>query len=69
MDDFAALVHPQEAKHVLEAVHLAVEECKAFSQEFRIVRPSGEVRWIATNGRVLYDPAGQPVRMLEPPST
>src|SRR5262249_18839512 len=33
-------------------------------QEFRIVRPDGEVRWLATSGRVLRDAAGRPARML-----
>ena len=32
--------------------------------EFRIVRPDGEVRWIASRGKVFLDRDGEPERML-----
>jgi PAS domain S-box-containing protein len=64
VEDFVALVHPDDAAGVSEAIRQAVEEGKPYSQEFRIVRPSGEVRWISTNGRVLPGADGRPARML-----
>jgi PAS domain S-box-containing protein len=64
VEDFTVLVHPDDAARVAEAIRRAVEQGQAYSLEFRIVRPGGEVRWIATNGRVLYGAAGEPVRML-----
>ncbi len=64
VEDFAALVHPEDGPRVNEAIRQAVEEAAPFGLEFRIVRPGGEVRWIATHGRVLHDDRGQPVRML-----
>ena len=29
-----------------------------YSAEFRIVLPDGEVRWVSSRGRCLYDPDG-----------
>src|SRR5262249_52512617 len=62
--NFAALVHREDLPRVTTAIERAVEQGSPYEIEFRIVRPSGEVRWIATSGRVLYDAAGKPVRML-----
>jgi PAS domain S-box-containing protein len=64
LEDFQALIHPEDAARVSEAIRRAVEEGRPYTEEFRVVRPDGEVRWIATSGRVLYDAAGRPVRML-----
>jgi PAS domain S-box-containing protein len=63
-EDFVALVHPEDAGPVSEAIRAAIKGAKPYSQEFRIVRPGGEVRWLATNGRVLYGESGRAVRML-----
>jgi PAS domain S-box-containing protein len=64
VEDFAALVHPEDRERVSQAIKQAVENRQPYGAEFRIVRPDGEVRWIATDGRVLFDEAGRPVRML-----
>jgi PAS domain S-box-containing protein len=64
MEDFTALVQPDDAKAVSEAIQKAVREGTPYTNEYRIVRRSGEVRWISTSGRVLYDGDGRPMRML-----
>jgi PAS domain S-box-containing protein len=64
VEDFFSLVHPDDRERVSEAVRQAVEEQRPYNLEFRIVRPDGEVRWIATTGRVHYDETGRAVRML-----
>jgi two-component system CheB/CheR fusion protein len=64
VEDFAGLVHPDDATRVQAAIQGAVHDRAPYGIEFRIVRPGGEVRWIATSGRVLYDADGRPVRML-----
>lgn len=64
MEDFTALIHPADGERVGEAVRLSLETGEPYDIEFRVVHPSGEVRWLATNGRVLFDEAGEPVRML-----
>jgi PAS domain S-box-containing protein len=32
--------------------------------EYRLIGPSGETRWLASLGRIFYDPAGRPLRVL-----
>jgi PAS domain S-box-containing protein len=64
VEDFTALIHPDDAKSVSEAIRQAVRDSTPYTSEYRIVRPSGEVRWISTSGRVLYDENGRPMRML-----
>jgi PAS domain-containing protein len=35
-----------------------------FSQEFRFVRPDGEIRWLAEKARIYHDLAGKPSRLI-----
>ncbi|MFP5286120.1 MAG: ATP-binding protein, partial [Thermoanaerobaculia bacterium] len=64
VEDFGRLIHPDDAERVNDLVRRAIEERSEYEVEFRAVRPDGEVRWVYTHGRVLYDDAGLPVRML-----
>lgn len=64
MDGFSKLVHPQDVERVQDAIRRALDERLPYQLEFRIVRPNGEVRWLATSARVVYGERGQPVRML-----
>jgi len=53
-------IHPEDR----EAVHLMVEKARSgygvYDADLRVVLPSGEVRWVATRGRVEFDGAGKP---------
>lgn len=62
-DDWLGRVHPDDRATADAATRqgLAVGE---YDHEFRILRPDGEVRWIATRGVVQRDAAGQPARFL-----
>ena len=62
--DFAALIHADDRERVNTTIQTALESGEAYSAEMRIVRPDGAVRWIATNGKAMFDAAGRPVRML-----
>jgi PAS domain S-box-containing protein len=42
----------------------AVAQGTELDTEFRIVRPDGETRWIASKGKVFHARAGEPARML-----
>ena len=63
-EGFDRLLHPEDRTRVWEHVRAAVKQQTKYTWEFRIVRPSGEVRWVANLGRALYDEQGQPVRMI-----
>jgi PAS domain S-box-containing protein len=61
--DFRCLIHPDDADRVTSAIQGALAGAD-YNIEFRIVRPSGETRWLFTSGRVLHDENGKPLRML-----
>jgi PAS domain S-box-containing protein len=64
VEDSSRWVHPEDAGRVDEAIRVSLQRGEPYGLEFRVVRPSGEVRWLAANGRVYFDNAGNPVRML-----
>jgi PAS domain S-box-containing protein len=64
IEDFTRSIHPEDAERVGAAIRQALEDREDYQIEFRIIRPTGEVRWIDTNGRGFHDAAGAPVRML-----
>jgi PAS domain S-box-containing protein len=64
VEDFAEMVHPEDRERVRAAIYFAIEDRQPYSTEMRVVRPDGEVVWIATNGQVIYDSQGRAVRML-----
>ncbi len=51
---FLSYVHPQDLPGVRSNIDEAVEKRRDYEADFRIVRPDGEVRWIAARGRVMY---------------
>ena len=64
-DDFLRVVHPDDVGRVDEALRRALEEGADYGVEFRVVHPgTQQVRWVWTNGRVLFDDDGAPRRML-----
>lgn len=57
-------IHLDDRVTVDEAVDRAMTTGEEYIQEYRVVRPEGDVRWLAGRGRFLYDEQGKPVRML-----
>ena len=64
VEDFAVRVYPDDRETVRAAITRALEDRAPYAIEFRIVRPNGQIRWLSTSARVLYNEAGRPVRML-----
>lgn len=59
------LVHPDDLARTREESEWCFrEKCPEIHGDFRIVRPSGEVRWLEGRGNVFYDDAGAPLRMI-----
>ncbi|MDV3455652.1 PAS domain-containing protein [Sphingomonas sp. HF-S4] len=55
-------IHPDDRDRAVEAVRQAIRSGTSFATEYRIVRPDGGVRWIATRGIVERDAAGWALR-------
>jgi len=64
VEDFTKLVHPDDAARVRRTIEQSIEQQTPYEIEFRVVHADGEARWLATRGRVYYDRAGRPLRML-----
>lgn len=63
-DDFLGYIHPDDRAFVSNAFTRSQEHGTEFEIEHRIVRPDRAVRWIVTRGRIVYDAAGNPARLL-----
>ncbi len=64
VEDFAALVHPQDQESVGAAIQSALQRDTPYDVEFRVVHPDGKVVWLATTARVLRNDSGLAIRML-----
>src|SRR5215469_13986203 len=62
--DFYRYVHPEDKQRVSDAVANAMQNHAPFFKEFRIVRPDGTTRWIASRGKFGYRRNGEARRML-----
>jgi signal transduction histidine kinase len=60
---FLSMVHPEDRERI-QAIHQhAYATGEPFEMVERIVRPDGEVRFLASNGQVVTDESGSPLRM------
>lgn len=57
-------VHPDDLQRIEQAIHHALTTQTDYDQEYRILLPSGQIRWVLGKGRAIYNPEGQPERML-----
>lgn len=62
--EFQAIVHPEDRPAVAQAVSDAIEKDAPYSTEFRVIRPDGETRWIASQALVQRDEYGAAVRLI-----
>jgi PAS domain S-box-containing protein len=52
---FASIIHPDDD----DSIGPSVAQCRPYEIEYRIVRPSGEVRWVLERGLGVRSPDGQ----------
>jgi PAS domain S-box-containing protein len=56
-------VHPEDRDAAMAGINQAIEQRTELLNEYRIVLPGGEIRWIAAPGNTIYDDDGKPLRM------
>jgi PAS domain S-box-containing protein len=62
-DKFLSFIHPEDRERI-QAIHQQAYATGAPYQMIeRIVRPDGEVRYLSSNGQVVTDASGTPIRM------
>ncbi|WP_162789266.1 MULTISPECIES: hybrid sensor histidine kinase/response regulator [Sphingomonas] len=60
LDQFLAMVHPDDRAGVVERCERCVAEGADFDMEFRVIRPDGEQRWLYDRGKTVLDADGKP---------
>jgi PAS domain S-box-containing protein len=58
---FLARVHPEDRERVESSFQRALQGAGGLGHEYRIVRPDGEIRWLADLGQVGADAEGRPI--------
>ena len=58
-----SVLHPDDRQRARELIEASITDYTQLRSEYRIVLPSGEVRWINAIGNTDYDDAGKPLRM------
>ena len=61
---FQELIYPEDRDMVMQAIGAALRGGPRYEVEYRVVWPSGEVRFVYSQGDVILDEAGQPRRMF-----
>lgn len=61
IDEWTALVHPDDRARLWADVDRALQEGTTTSTEFRVPRPDGSTAWVLGLGTILRDPSGRPV--------
>jgi PAS domain S-box-containing protein len=63
VDNVRSLIHPDDWKHVQEAIKPAAPNTPVFQSEFRVCRPSGEMRWCIGTAVASVDATDHVVRI------
>ena len=65
IDRFMEIIHPDDRKRVWEKVSKVLANGKVdYYDEFRVVRPDGEMLWVSSSGRLFRAADGTPERMI-----
>lgn len=63
-ETFLNLVYPEDRSLVKEAINLAMNGERPHKVEFRFIKKGGEVRLMYSEGQIIYDESGQPIRLI-----
>ncbi len=63
-EGFSERVHPEDLAKVQQTMTAALAGGAPYTVEFRTLLPGGRIRWIATQGRLVRDSEGKPLRMV-----
>lgn len=57
-------LHPEDRMRIVEKAYDRALETGVYAYEARVIWPDASIRWIKTDGKVMFDEQQQPVRML-----
>src|SRR5271166_971186 len=61
LDSILRRIHPDDQDAVRMVLAKAIENNGSYEAEYRLILPTGEMRWIASHGRVEYVAGGKPI--------
>jgi PAS domain S-box-containing protein len=62
-DAWLGILHPDDRQPAMERITRSVKDGTPLENEYRIIRPDGEERWIRAWGNTFYDESAQPLSM------
>lgn len=62
-ETFLSMIHPEDRERIQQIHQQAYASGGSYHMTERIVRPDGEIRYLLSNGEVITDASGAPVRM------
>jgi PAS domain S-box-containing protein len=62
-ETWLAALHPDDREPAMEKINQSVRDHSPLWNEYRIILPGGDVRWIGAGGSATYNEAGEPLRM------
>jgi PAS domain S-box-containing protein len=62
-DSVLSMVHPDDRGNLRELAAEALKAGRGYDAEFRVIRPSGEIRWCIIGAAPTVDPVGRAVRI------
>src|SRR5436309_8932372 len=63
IDRFRKAIHPDDRDSMRKAVENSLNTGMEYEAEHRVILPNGQIRWLATRGRVEFTDEGKPARM------
>ncbi len=63
-EEWHSLFHPDDVERLVQEAKTAIAEKEQFQFEYRTVRPSGEIRWVLSHGRIVRDREGHAIRLI-----
>ena len=63
-EEFFALVHPDDRQNIIQAYEQTLAGKTTYAQQYRVISPDRQVRWLNSQGTVYYDAAGYPERLI-----
>jgi PAS domain S-box-containing protein len=62
-EKFLSMLHPEDRERIMSVHQAAYASGEPYQMIERVVRPSGELRYLSSNGQVIMNDEGVPVRM------
>ncbi len=63
-DEFITYLHPDDQERTRAAAQDAIKDRHDYHAQYRVVWPDGSIHWMEANGKVLYDAADCPQRLI-----